>query len=126
MRMKLIGACVAAMSICLPVAEAQQVTIEQFTKVMGDFLALATICPDLDGRNDAFGNYLKTNGITKKMMEDETGYFDDVKAEKKASFERRKSMSVEDNCNDALSLYGEDGTIIKGALKHDSVAADSK
>lgn len=113
-----LGAAVAAIGMSFSVApvHAEQITIEQFSQVFGDILAVGTICPNLDGTKEAMENFMAENGISKKLMDDHTGYMGDVELAKKASFKRRKSMSVTANCDDALRLYGENGTVIKGLL----------
>lgn len=113
-----LGAAVAAMSIglCALPVHAAQITIEQYIQTFGDLIALETLCPDLDGRDDVIKSFMKENGLTEDLMSDKTGYLADVFEAEKASFAKRKVMSRGDNCADALRLYGEDGTVIKGLL----------
>lgn len=128
MRLKLISIGAGIVGLCLAVVpvRAEQLTIAQFSQVFGDILAISVICPDLDGNKDAIDAFMKSSGVTKKLMEDQTGYWDDVQAAKKASFVKRKAMSVDGNCADALSLYGDNGTVIKGLLFPKTAAQSSK
>lgn len=118
MRLKLIGigAGVVSLGLAIVPAHAEQLTIEQFSQVFGDILAIGVICPDLDGNKGVVDTFMAKNGVTKKLMEDQTGYWGDVEVAKKASFAKRKAMSVDGNCTDALNLYGDNGTVIKGLL----------
>lgn len=112
-------------SAAVPV-QAEQLTIEQFIDVLGDLQAVSVICPDLDGNKGVIDAFMKSSGMTKKLMEDQTGYWSDVQAAKKASFAKRKAMSVDGNCADALSLYGDNGTVIKGLLFRKAAAQSVK
>lgn len=128
MRLKLIGIGAGGVSLGLAVvpARAEQLTIEQFSQVFGDILAITVICPDLDIHEGVGESFMANNGMTKKLMEDQTGYWGDVEAAKKASFAKRKAMSVDGNCTDALNLYGDNGTVIKGLLFRKVAVQDAK
>lgn len=124
MRLKLIGisAVIAGVGLSIVPARAEQLTIAQYIDVLGDLQAISVICPDLDGNKGVVETFMQSNGMTEKLMEDQTGYWSDVEAATKASFARRKALSVEGNCADALGLYGENGTVIKGLLFRKAVA----
>lgn len=113
-----LGAAVAAIGMSFSVlpVHAEQITIEQYIEMVGDVFALGTICPDLDSREGAVKNFMYSNGITDELMSEKTGYWSFVKEAETAAFDRRKAMSVEQNCEDALRRYGENGTVIKGFL----------
>ncbi len=112
-----LGAAIAAVSFgFIPVAHAQSATIEEVIQVAGDILALAVICPALDGNKKVFDGYMASNNITQKLMTADNSYADDVMAAKQKSYQTRKALSVSGNCDDALRLYGENGTVIKGFL----------
>ncbi len=128
MRLKLISISAGIVSLCLAVVpvRAEQLTIEQFSQVFGDILAISVICPDLDIHKDIGENFMAKNGMSKKLMEEQTGYWGDVEAAKKASFVKRKAMTVDGNCADAFSLYGDNGTVIKGLMFRKAAAQNVK
>lgn len=98
-------------------AQSQTVTIEEFTNIVGDILAIFVICPQIKVDQGAMEAFYEASGVSKRMMTDETGYWEDVEVSKKASFKRRKVLSVNDNCEDAHRLYGEQGTVVQGLFK---------
>lgn len=120
MRFKVMGACLAAMVTCMPVAQAQTVTIGEVIQVLGDLNALMTICPDLEGDSTVLFAYLKANGINDDIVSEKGPYSDDMNSATKLGFETRKAMSVDENCKNALGLYGEKGTVLKGMLERKS------
>ena len=128
MRLKLVAITAGTVGLCLAIvpARAEQLTIAQYIDVLGDLQAISVICPDLDGNKGVVETFMQSNGMTEKLMEDQTGYWSDVEAATKASFAKRKAMSVDGNCADALSLYGDNGTVIKGLLFPKAAANSTK
>lgn len=124
MRLKVIGTCMAAMVTCTPIAQAQTATIGEVIQVVGDLTALQMICPKLSGKNENGLKYLEANGFTERMIGGAGIYSVDIEIAKKSSLDARKAMSVTDNCEDALKLYGENGTVVKGVLELKTAGAN--
>ena len=119
-----LGAAVAAVSLgFMPVAHAQSVTIAEFIQVMGDLKALEKICPKMVSRKNVFYDYMDANGISTDMVLADGGIGNDVMKAMQKRFDARKAASVADNCADAIKLYGDEGTAIKGFL--DSKATEA-
>lgn len=122
MRLKVIGACLAAMVTCMPVAQAQTVTIGEVIQVMGDVSALELICQNLNSDRQIAYAYMKVNGVTEKVAG--SVYLIDIELAKKESLNARKAMTVSDNCAEALRLYGDNGTVIKGMFELKTAGAN--
>lgn len=112
------------MIACMPVAHAQTATIGEVIQVVGDLTALQLICPKLTGKKENGLKYLEANGFTDRMISGAGIYSADIELAKKSSLDARKAMSVTDNCEDALNLYGENGTVVKGVLELETEGAN--
>lgn len=105
-----------ALSVFLPFTQAKAVTIDRFIQVYGDVLAVASICPNYDVDQKVWDWYMSYNGITERLIKEDDNYAKDVASARENSFKLRKAMTVADNCRNAFSLYGVEGSVLPNLL----------
>ncbi len=112
-----LGAVVAAAGMCfLTFVPAQATTVGEALDAMGDMFVLENMCPDLYKDVVPIKAYMAENGITDSLLNDTSFYSDELEAAAKRSFAERKFKSKEDNCAEAITLYGTNGTSVKGVF----------
>ncbi|RBO89281.1 hypothetical protein [Pseudochrobactrum asaccharolyticum] len=115
-----LGAAVTAAGMCfLTFAPAQAATMGEAIDMMAEMIVLENLCPDLRKNMDSVHAFLKDNGITDGALAETSIFSDELEAAAKRSFGVRKDKTREENCADAIELYGANGTKVKGhfALK---------
>lgn len=106
---------IAVTGMCFLVSvPAQTATIGEALDIMGDTFVLENLCPELYKNVDAILAHMEQAGVTESMMTDTNIYSDELEAAAKRSLAIRKHKTREENCMDAIELYGSNGTRAKG------------
>lgn len=118
---------IAVTGMCFLVSvPAQATTVGEALDVMGDAFVLENLCPELYKNVDAILAHMAEAGITESMMTDTNIYSDELENAAKRSLAIRKNKTREQNCTEAIELYGTNGTRAKGQFLLQSERAKSK
>lgn len=106
---------IAVTGMCFLVSvPAQAATIGEALDVMGDMVVLENLCPDLHKNMESVRTFMNENGITDSMLTETSIFSEELEAAAKRSFAARKLKTREENCADAIELYGVNGSKVKG------------
>lgn len=110
-----LGAAVTAAGMCfLTFVPAHAATIGEAIDMMAEMIVLENLCPDLRKNMESVQAFLKDNGISDGTLAETSIFSDELEAAAKRSFGVRKDKTREENCSDAIELYGAKGSKVKG------------